>query len=114
MTEPTTEPRSLAEATRVTDPRKKPVPGATPFVPNVPSNAPEYEVVDQPYFDGKLHEIGELVRSDAPILKELGSPGRYLKPKGHTGQWPPKAYMEMRRRAEARAREEWIKDLRRG
>jgi hypothetical protein len=106
---------SLAEAGRATNPRKVKVPGATPFIPNIPESAPEYLVVDQPYFNGgKLFEIGERVKSDAPIVKELGSPGRCLMPINHKGPWPPKAFMEADALARKKGREEWIRDLRRG
>jgi hypothetical protein len=107
------EGQSIADAGRATDPRKKKVPGATPFIPRVPENAPEYLVVDQPYFNGRLHEVGERVRSDAPIIKELGSPGRCLKPINHQGEWPPKAFLEAEARAKKKARDEWVRDLRR-
>lgn len=105
---------SMAEATRATDPRKKQVPGATPFVPNIPDTAPEYLVVDQPYYDGRYFDVGSVVKTDAPIIKELGSPGRCLKPVNHQGAWPPKAFVEAELKAKKRAREEWIRDMRQG
>lgn len=105
---------SLADAGRATDPRKAKVPGATPFVPNIPADAPEYLVVDQPYFNGELHEIGERVRTNAPIIKELGSPGRCLKPINHKGAWPPRAFLEAEAVAKKKGRDEWVRDLRRG
>lgn len=109
------EQMSLAEAGRATNPRKVKVPGATPFIPSIPENAPEYFVVNQAYFNGgKLYEIGERVRVDAPIIKELGSPGRCLQPVNHKGIWPPKEFAEAEVKAKKKAREEWIRDLRRG
>lgn len=105
---------SLAQAGRATNPRKIKVPGATPFIPQVREDAPEYLVVDQPYFNGRLHEVGEVVRCDAPIIKELGSPGRCLRPINHQGDWPPKTFLEAETKAKKRYREEWVRDIRRG
>jgi hypothetical protein len=106
------EGQSLAEASRVVNTRKVPVPGATPYIPPTPSeNAPEYIVVDQPYFNGKLYEIGERVATNAPIIPKLGSPGRYLMPVNHKGPWPPKEYVDADRAARKKARDEWIKDI---
>lgn len=107
------EPRSLAEAAQPVNPKNQPVPGVTPHVPKVPANAPEYVVVNSPVFYGRLYEIGERVRHPGPVIKELGSPGRCLKPVGHKGPWPPLAFREAERKAAKKAREEWIKDLHR-
>lgn len=102
---------SLAQAGAATDARKSKVPGVTPFVPQIPENAPEYVVVDQPYYDGRYFEVGSVVKTDAPIVKELGSPGRCLRPINHKGQWPPAAFVDADRKARAQARKEFLRDL---
>lgn len=102
---------TLAQAGKAVDTRKQPVPGATPFVPSIPQNAPEYIVVNQPFFHGRLYEIGERVKFDGPIIKELGSPGRCLMPVNHQGPWPPKSFAESEQKAKKRAREEWVRDM---
>ncbi len=104
---------SIADVHRGVDPRKKPVPGATPFVPQLYPDAPEYVVVNQPYFNGRLYEIGETVRHPGPLIEGLGSPGRHLKPVGYPEgeQWPPPEFTRKERAKSDKSRKEWVKDL---
>jgi hypothetical protein len=105
--------KSLAQANQ---PTKKEVPGATAFVAKPPTpDAKQYEVVDQPYFDGgKLHEIGSKVWVSGTNKDGLPSPGRYLKPVGFKGRWPPLSFAEAQARKDKEARKVWAQDLLRG
>lgn len=94
---------SLSEAGKTA---KKPVPGHTVFSPQAQKEDPRYVVVFEPVFFGKTYDVGEELQHPGKINPLLGSPGRCLKPVGHTGPWPPVAYVEAQEKKQNAAQKE--------
>lgn len=103
---------SVADVQRGVNPRRQPIPGATPFVPRVDPAAPQFVVVADSYFDGKDHPKGSVVSSSLPNKEGLPSPGLALKPLDWGDKpWPPADYAKRKREQEAKARRDWIRDM---
>lgn len=82
---------AMSEAGKIA---KKPVPGHAVHAPQAQKEDPLYVVTFEPVFFGRRYRVGESLRHPGPIDPLLGSPGRCLKPVGHTGPWPPPEYVE--------------------